>query len=72
MIWLGMFLAGVAAAFGLPHDLTGLIVLLCEQSWGKRTGEMGSVSFLAAGGILCLPAFLLCLAVLLDNLSLLR
>ena len=52
--------------------LSGLIVRLCEKSWGKRKGGLGSTALLTAAGILCLPAFLLGLAVLLDSGGLVR
>jgi hypothetical protein len=72
MIYLWLFLAGVAAAFGLPLVVIGLIVLLCEMSWGKRTSNMGSVALLGGGGVLCLPALLLAAIVLFDRMGLLR
>ena len=45
---------------------------LCEKSWGKRKGDLGTTALLTAAGILCLPALLLCLAVLLANVDLIR
>jgi hypothetical protein len=68
MFWLWWFLAFVLAAFGLPCVLVGLILLLCEYSWedGPR-GRTGGQAFLLAGALLCLPAALLCLLVLLDK-----
>jgi hypothetical protein len=72
MIYLWLFLGGVAAAFGLPLVLIGLIVLLCEMSWGKRMGNLGSFALLGGGGVLCLPVLLLAAMVLLDRMGLLR
>jgi hypothetical protein len=72
MIYLWLFLAGVAAAFGIPLVVMGLIVLVCEMSWGKRTGIMGSFALLGGGGVLCLPVLLLAAMVLLDRMGLLR
>jgi len=46
---------GLMAAFGLPLVATGLILGLCEWSWPKPVGRLGSLRFLAAGGLLCMP-----------------
>ena len=45
----------LSAAFGVPVFAVGLIVRLCEASWGKRRGELGSTGLLACGALLCLP-----------------
>jgi hypothetical protein len=36
----------------------GGILRLCESSWGKPPGAMGSRGLLRAAGVLCLPAIL--------------
>jgi len=46
---------GLMAVFGLPLVAIGLILGLCEWSWPKPRGSLGSVRFLTAGGVLCLP-----------------
>jgi hypothetical protein len=33
----------------------GIIVRLCEGSWGKSKGSLGSSRFLVAGALLSLP-----------------
>jgi hypothetical protein len=38
---------------GLPVACVGLILRLCEWSWRKPPGSMGSRSILAAYGLLC-------------------
>jgi hypothetical protein len=32
-----------------------LVLRLCEWSWEKRAGSMGSTGLLLAAGVLCLP-----------------
>jgi hypothetical protein len=46
---------GLMAVFGLPLVAVGAILRLCEWSWPKPFGSLGSVRFLTAGGLLCLP-----------------
>jgi hypothetical protein len=41
--------------FGMPLLAIGVILRLCERSWGKVKGEMGSRGFLIAGGLLVSP-----------------
>lgn len=49
-----LFLA-LPALFGLPLACVGLIVRLCEWSWEKPAGSMGSTGLLLISGILCFP-----------------
>ncbi len=49
-----LFLA-MPLIFGLPLVCVGLILRLCEYSWRKEPGSMGSTGLLVAGGLLCLP-----------------
>ena len=49
MIW------GFFALFGVPLLLAGMVLRLCEQSWQKRRGELGSNGFLMGGLVLTLP-----------------
>ena len=65
LVW---FVAGVLAVFGAPLLAVGLILRLCEGSWGKSAGSMGSRGMLTVGGVLCLPAGLPLLAWLLSTL----
>jgi hypothetical protein len=67
--WALLFLAGIATAFGLPVLAVGVILRLCEGSWGKEPGELGSGRFLLWGGLLCLPFAYLLGAWLLTKLS---
>ena len=48
----------VLSLFGLPLVAVGAVLWLCERSWGKRPGSMGSLWLLAIGAILCLPVVL--------------
>lgn len=50
-----VIVAGILATLGLPILAVGIIVRLCEGSWGKKTGELGSTGFLIGGGLLSLP-----------------
>jgi hypothetical protein len=50
-----VFVLGLSAAFGVPVFAVGLIVRLCEASWGKRRGELGSTGLLLCGAALSLP-----------------
>jgi hypothetical protein len=45
--------------FGLALGAVGLVVLLCERSWGKPAGSMGSRRMLLAALALCLPGIVL-------------
>jgi hypothetical protein len=51
----------VLPVFGMVSFAVGVVLRLCESSWGKKGGEMGSYPFLLAGGVLSLP--LVCLLV---------
>ncbi len=48
-------LAVILTPMGLVLLAVGVVLRLCEGSWGKRRGELGSTGFFAAGGLLCLP-----------------
>ena len=48
-------IAALLAVFGLPLVEIGTILGLCEWSWPKPWGSLGSARFLTAGGLLCLP-----------------
>jgi hypothetical protein len=50
-------------AVGLPVLAVGVILCLCERSWGKRVGELGSFGLLAAGAVLSLPLVPILIAV---------
>jgi len=52
-------IAALLAMFGLPLVAIGAILGLCEWSWPKPFGSLGSVRFLTAGGLLCLPLLVL-------------
>jgi hypothetical protein len=41
--------------FGLPLGCVGLVVRLCEWSWEKPAGSMGSTRLLLGCGLLYLP-----------------
>jgi hypothetical protein len=56
-------------ALGLPVLAVGVILWLCERSWGKRDGELGSVGLLAAGGLLSLPLLPYLIALARDRLT---
>jgi ABC-type tungstate transport system substrate-binding protein len=53
------FAALIATPFGVPLLLVGLILRLCESSWGKKGGELGSRRVLLVGFVLCMPAVVL-------------
>lgn len=50
-----VFAVCMGAAFGLPLVAVGVILRLCESSWGKRPGDLGSTGILTWGGLLSLP-----------------
>jgi hypothetical protein len=57
--WALLFLPMVV---GLPFACVGLILRLCEWSWDKPSGSMGSTSILAGYGLVCTANLLvLCL-----------
>jgi hypothetical protein len=58
--WL-IVLVALMLAFGLPVATVGVVLRLCEWSWPKPAGSLGSRGLLIAGGLLSLPA-VLCLA----------
>jgi len=51
-------LLGVLSAFGLPLVVVGVILWLCERSWEKPLGSMGSMRLLTVGLLLCLPVLI--------------
>ena len=55
----GLFLLSLPVVLGLPFACVGIILWLCEWSWGKSAGSMGSRSLLAGFGVLCLVNILL-------------
>ena len=52
-----LLLLAIPAVFGVPLACVGAILRLCEWSWQKPAGSMGSRRFLLAAALLCLPAF---------------
>jgi hypothetical protein len=52
-------IALVASGFGFPLAVIGVILRLCEGSWGKARGELGATGFLGIGVLLCLPIVIL-------------
>jgi len=54
--WALLFLPMV---LGLPIACVGLILRLCEWSWRKPSGSMGSTSILAGYGFVCAANLLL-------------
>ena len=52
--WLLLFLPMM---IGLPVACVGIILRLCEWSWRKPTGSMGSTSLLAGYGLVCAGKF---------------
>ncbi len=69
LLW---FAAGVVGLLGAVLLAVGLILFLCEGSWGKPAGSMGSRGMLAAGGVLCLPVAVWLLLALLYEVGLVR
>ena len=59
---------GLLATLGAPLVAVGTILFLCERSWDKRVGEMGSVWLLGIGFLLCLPLLIYLAAVAWDVL----
>jgi len=45
----------VLPAFGIPLAVIGVIMGLCEWSWEKPAGSMGSLRLMGIGIALCLP-----------------
>ena len=60
---------GLLATFGIPLAVVGAILWLCEWSWQKPAGSMGSRWLLGAGVLLCLPLLLYLAPVVLERLS---
>jgi hypothetical protein len=56
-------------AFGLPVLAVGVVLRLCEWSWGKRAGDLGSLGPLAAGAVLSLPLVPILVALARDRLA---
>jgi hypothetical protein len=55
----GFLLLFLPIVLGLPFACVGIILWMCERSWDKRAGSMGSCSLLAGFGVLCLVNILL-------------
>jgi len=49
------WLAIVGTPFGVALVAVGVILRLCESSWGKPAGSMGSRGVLLMGTLLCIP-----------------
>jgi hypothetical protein len=60
---------GVVATFGLPLVAVGVVLRLCESSWQKAAGSMGSRWLLGVGGLLCLPLLVYLVPVVFERLS---
>src|SRR5262249_30506329 len=56
LLSVGLIIWGLVAVVGLVLVAVGVIVRLCEGSWGKARGELGSTGYLIAGALLFLPA----------------
>jgi hypothetical protein len=56
------WLAVVGTPFGLVLGMVGIILRLCEGSWGKPTGSMGSRGLLLLAALLCIPVIVYLLA----------
>jgi hypothetical protein len=50
-----LLLVALPAVLGLPLGCIGLILRLCEWSWEKPAGSMGSTRLLVGSGLLCAP-----------------
>jgi hypothetical protein len=50
-----LLLLGLPALFGLPLGCIGLVLRLCEWSWEKPAGSMGSTRLFLGSGLLCAP-----------------
>jgi hypothetical protein len=55
MCWLWFFVIAILATFGLPLIAVGLILLLCEYSYGTPDGRTGGRTLFLAGVVLCSP-----------------
>ena len=60
---------GLLATFGIPLAAVGAILWMCERSWQKPVGSMGSRWLLGVGILLCLPLLLYLAPVALERLS---
>jgi hypothetical protein len=60
---------GLLATLGIPLAVVGAILWLCERSWQKPAGSMGSLWLLVAGVLLCLPLLLYLVPLVLERLS---
>jgi hypothetical protein len=60
---------GLLATFGVPLVAVGAVLRLCEWSWQKPFGSLGSPWFLGVGLLLCLPLLLYLVPVALERLS---
>lgn len=64
-----VIIAGLLATFGLPLLAVGVVLRLCERSWQRPRGSMGSLWLLGVGGLLCLPLAVYVVPAVLDRLS---
>jgi hypothetical protein len=60
---------GLLATFGTPLAAIGVILWLCERSWQRPVGSMGSRWLLGAGILLCLPLLFYVAPVVLELMS---
>jgi hypothetical protein len=64
-----VILAALMTAFGVPVLAVGLVLRLCEWSWPTPPGGLGSRGLLIAGGVLCVPLFVILAEVGLERLG---
>ena len=50
-----LLLFALPAVVGLPLGCIGFVLRLCEWSWRKPAGSMGSTRLLLVSGFLCSP-----------------
>jgi hypothetical protein len=56
------------AVVGIPLTAIGVVLRLCESSWEKPSGSMGSTWFMAIGFLLCMPALLYFVPAIIDHI----
>ncbi len=49
------FISAIVAQLGLHFVVVGVVLRLCEGSWRKTRGELGSTRLLVGGGLMVLP-----------------
>jgi hypothetical protein len=62
------FIWWILSPLGLVVLAIGVIFWLCELSWGKRFGSIGSIWFLGIGAVVCLPTALYFIPAMLEQL----